>query len=315
MSRRSKVCLLCCGLRLKCTTSLEFGLFYQSIYSYPFLLYFYSRFTSSDIKVQPITISLSFCATNSTFFYLSFFVFLSSSQPLEEEQKSASPKIVPTTFRPDIKPVTISHVDAPNPISVQPPKPTTFKPHFIIKESLPSTTEKINPAPKFTHVKSVTIISTSPEEISIRPLRINSVGPTHAPPKAHKATTVVKAVTPKGEKKAIVINLSTTPFPPSKSNFSISTQLPRTSPKLSIKNSVLDLSPPVPLLKSNPISPYDPYSSLKSASTPITIPKSFPSNPITKVLSSTTTTTTDRNLPALVSPSNDLLQPYEQKVL
>jgi len=246
--------------------------------------------------------------------FLSFILFVfSASQPLEEEQKKSSPKIVPTTFRPDIKPITISFADAPKPISAQSVKPTTFKPHLIIKESsLPSTTERINQAPKFSHVKSVTIISTSPEEISIRPLRINSVGPTHAP-KAHKATTVIKAVTPKGEKKAIVVNLSTTPFPPIKSNFSISTQLPRTSPKLSIKNSVLDLSPPVPVLKSIPAVPFDPYSSLKSSATPL--PKAFPSTPVTKVLSSTTTTTTDRNLPALVSPSNDLLQPIEQKVL
>jgi hypothetical protein len=291
--------------------SLEIGFNINQVSLIPFLLFL---FTSSHIKVLPITFSCPFCAKNSALsIFHSFYFFSSTSQPLEEEQKKSSPKIVPTTFRPDIKPITVSLADAPKPISVQPPKPTTFKPHLIIKESQPPSTEKTIQAPKYTHVKSVTIISTSPEEISIRPQRINSVGPTHAP-KAHKATTVVKAVTPKGEKKAIVVNLSTTPFPPNKSNYSVSTQLPRTSPKLSIKNSVLDLSPPVPILKVIPASPFDPYSSLKSA-TPAPIPKAYPSTPVPKVLSSTTTTTTDRNLPALVSPSNDLLQPKEQKVL
>ncbi|XP_059487366.1 mucin-2-like isoform X8 [Neocloeon triangulifer] len=225
---------------------------------------------------------------------------------LKEQHQKPPTDVRPVTYKPPLPPNKPSNSSKPA------PKPTTFKPSFVPKDLLVSetTTAAAHPSPKFTHVKSVTIISTSPEQVSIKPHRTSVVRTTAKP--LHKATTVVKAISPKGEhKKAIIVSIGTTPLPTLNST---TAQQIRTSPRLSIKNSVLDLSPPASSSKFGLSStPYNPYSSIKVTSTPAASSKTPTTVSVTPP-STTTSTTTDRLFPAHVSsPSNDLQPPNEQK--
>lgn len=170
----------------------------------------------------------------------------------------------------------------------------------VSEKNIPSST----PSNKLVQVKSVTVISNSREEISIRPHKINTAY-TNVTPKS-KSVTVIKTVTPKGEHgKAILINMvSSTVAPKTRQKYSPTisstknisftttpksvtserslssntiipiTPAPKTSSKLvsvSLKSAVLDLSPPVTTPKTRPstiatTTTYNPYNSLKTTS-------------------------------------------------